>query len=192
MVLFHESQCQVHSCCNPGRRIHILVTNKYWVGVNVGPRALSSEKCAPVPMSCRLAAVEQAGSSKEHCAGTDRADSPNPSSHLSDPSHCFNAYLIVLNGTATGYEQSIDLPAHSSKRVMRCDSQSTVGHYRVLTRGGYDFDGIDRRRPGILPAEHFCGTNKDLKWSDQIQNLGARPGNEQHPSRTRLDLLLIK
>src|SRR5438046_3937735 len=137
MVLFHESQCQVHSCCDPGRRIHILVTNKYWVGVNVGPRALSSEKCAPVPMSCRLAAVEQAGASKEHCAGTDRADSANSSSHLFDPSHCLNAYLIVLNGTATGYETSIDLPAHSSKRDIRYGSDNTVGQYWQITRGRY-------------------------------------------------------
>src|SRR5436190_10893878 len=127
MVLFHESQCQVHSCCDSGRRIHILVTDKYWVGVNVGPRALSSEKRAPVPMSCRLAAVEQAGASKEHCAGTDRADSANSSSHLFDPSHCFNVYFIVLNGIATGYEQGIDLPAHSFNLVFRLVTAYSVG-----------------------------------------------------------------
>jgi hypothetical protein len=77
-------------------------------------------------MSCHLAAVEQAGSSKEHCTGADRADSPNSSRHFSDPSHHFNAYLIVLDCTSTGYEQGVDLSTDLPKRLVRSDSQSTV------------------------------------------------------------------
>jgi hypothetical protein len=77
-------------------------------------------------MRCRFAAIDQAGPSKEQCAGANRADSSNSSSHLSDPLHYFNAYLIVLDCTATGDKQGVDLPAYSPKRVMRRDSQSTV------------------------------------------------------------------
>jgi hypothetical protein len=77
-------------------------------------------------MSCHFAAVEQAGSSQEHCARADRANSSNSSSHLFDPLHCFKAYLIVLNCASTSYEHGIDLPAHPPKCLMRRDSQSTV------------------------------------------------------------------
>jgi hypothetical protein len=70
-------------------------------------------------MRCRFAPIEQAGSSQEHCARADRAYAPNSSSDFPDPLDCFNAYLIVLNGTSTSYEQGIDLPADPPKRLMR-------------------------------------------------------------------------
>jgi hypothetical protein len=77
-------------------------------------------------MSCRLATVEQAGASEKHCASADRADSPSSSSDFSEPSDYFNAYLVTFDCIPTGNEQSVDLPAQLTKRLMRCDSQATV------------------------------------------------------------------
>jgi hypothetical protein len=142
-------------------------------------------------MSCGFAAVEQSGPSQEHCPRADRADPSNASSHLSNPPHYFNPHLIVLNCTATGYEQGVDLSADPPKRVMRGDLQSTVRNNGRAGRSGYYFNGIDWKRPGVLFAEHLRGTSKNLKWSDQIQDLGPGPSNEQHPSCARLNLLLI-
>jgi hypothetical protein len=62
---------------------------------------------------------------------------------------------------------------------------------RPVGRSGYDFDGIDWRRPGILFAEHFRSASKDLKGSDQIEDLRARRGYEHDPARPRLDRLPI-
>src|SRR5438874_9811212 len=126
MIFLDQSQCQVHSRCDPGRRIHIPIADKYWVRVDVGARAPLDEKLTPVPMSCRMAAVQQADSSQEHRAGADRADSPNSSSDLPEPSHYFSVYLIVLNGGSPGYEQGVDRPANLPKRLMRRDSQTAV------------------------------------------------------------------
>jgi hypothetical protein len=42
-----------------------------------------------------------------------------------------------------------------------------------------------------LFGEHLGGANKDLKWSDKIQDLGSRRGNEQHPPRLRVLLIII-
>jgi hypothetical protein len=100
--------------------------DKYWIGINVGAWAPLGEKRAPVPMSCDFAAVEQTGSSKEHRAGADRADSPSSSGDLSEPLHYFKVYLVALNCASTGNEQGVDLSAHLPKRLMRCDSQPTV------------------------------------------------------------------
>ena len=137
-------------------------------------------------MRCRAATVEHAGSTEEQCPGADRADSPDTSSYLSEPSNYFDAYLIFLDGGATGYEQRVYLAPHLSKRLMRCDSQSTVRHNCRARRGGYDFDCIDGKSARILSAEHFGGPSKDLKWPDEIEDLSSRPRDEHDPARSRL------
>jgi hypothetical protein len=137
-------------------------------------------------MRCRTATVKHAGSTEEKCAGAHRADSPDTSSYLSEPSNYFNGYLIFLDGGATGYEQGVDLAPHLSKRLMRGDSQSTVRHNCRARRGGYDFDGIDGKSARILSAEHFGRSSKDLKWSDEIEDLSSRPRDEHDPARSRL------
>jgi len=137
-------------------------------------------------MSCRTAIVKDAGSTEKQCAGADRADSPDTSSYLSEPSNYFNGYLIFLDGGATGYEQGVYLAPHLSKWLMRCDSQSTVRHNCRARCGGYDFDCIDERRARILSAEHFGSPGKDLKWPDEIEDLSSRPSDEHDPARSRL------
>jgi hypothetical protein len=137
-------------------------------------------------MRCRTATVKHAGSTEEQCAGAHRADSPDTSSYLSEPSNYFNGYLIFLDGGATGYEQGVYFAPHLSKRLMRCDSQSTVRHNCRAKRGGYDFDCIDGKSARILSAEHFGSPSKDLKWSDEIEDLSSRPRDEHDPARSRL------
>ena len=95
-------------------------------------------------MSGRFTAVKQPGSSKKHRTGADRTDASDSLGHLSDPLHHLNVDLILLNRTSASYEQSVDLPTHTPKRVMSRDSQSAVCHDRGARRSGYDFDGIDR------------------------------------------------
>src|SRR5437762_1505777 len=137
-------------------------------------------------MSCGTATVKHAGSTEEQCAGADRADSPDTSSYLSEPSNYFNGYLIVLDGGATGNEQGVYLAPHLSKRLMRCDSQSTVRHNYRAKRGGYDFNRIDGKSAGILSAEHFGSPSKDLKWPDEIEDLSSLPRDEHDPARSPL------
>ena len=55
----------------------------------------------------------------------------------------------------------------------------------VRRRGGYDFDGIDGRSARVLSAEHFGSPSKDLKWSDEIEDLSSRPRDEHDPARSR-------
>src|SRR5438094_9564516 len=112
MVFFHESQCQIHPRRNSGRGIHHVITDKYWVGINVGPRIFPCQKRAPIPMRSRTATVKDAGPTEEQCAGADRADSPDTSSYLSEPSHYFYGCLISLGGSATATKQRAYLPAH--------------------------------------------------------------------------------
>ena len=137
-------------------------------------------------MRCRTATVKHAGSTEEQCAGADRPDSPDTSSYLSEPSNDSNGYLIFLDRGATGYKQGVYLAPHLSKRLMRCDSQSTVRHNCRARRGGYDFDCIDGRSARVLSAEHFGSPSKDLKWSDEIEDLSARRSDEHDPARSRL------
>jgi hypothetical protein len=137
-------------------------------------------------MRGRTATVEDAGSTEQQCAGADRADSPDTSSYLSQPSNYFNGYLIFLDGGATGYEQGVHLAPHISKRLMRCDSQSTVRHNCPAQHGGHDFDCIDGKSARMLSAEHFGSPSKDLKWPDEIEDLGSRPGDEHDPARSGL------
>jgi hypothetical protein len=85
-------------------------------------------------MSCRSAAVEQTGSSKQHCAGADRANSPDPSGNLSQPTHDVTAYFILFNRAATRDEQGIDLSVHSPKSFVRGDAQSAIGNKRPMSR----------------------------------------------------------
>jgi len=186
MIFFHERQCQIHPRRNSGRGIHHAITDKYWVGINFGPRIFPGEKRAPIPMRCRTATVKHAGSTEEQCAGADRADSPDTSSYLSEPSNYFNGYLIFLDGGATGYEQGVYLAPHLSKRLMRRDSQSTVRHNCRARRGGYDFDCIDGKSARILSAEHFGSPSKDLKGPDEIEDLSSRPRDEHDPASSGL------
>jgi hypothetical protein len=137
-------------------------------------------------MRGRTATIQQAGSTEEQRAGADRADSPYTFSYLSEPPHYFNEYLIVLDGGAAGDKQRVDLAPHLSKRLMRCDSQSTVRHNCRARGGGHDFDCIDRKSAWILSAEHFGRPGKDLEWPDEIEDLSSRPGDEHDPARSRL------
>jgi hypothetical protein len=137
-------------------------------------------------MRCRAATVEHAGSTEEQCPGADRADSPDTSSYLSEPSNYFNGYLIFLDGGATGYKQRVYLTPHLSKRLMRCDSQSTVRQDCRARCDGYHFDRIDGRSARMLSAEHFGSPSKDLKWPDEIEDLSSRPRDEHDPARSRL------
>jgi len=137
-------------------------------------------------MRCGTATVQDAGLAEEQCAGADRADSPDTSSYLSEPSNYFHGYLIFLDGGATGYEQRVYLAPHLSKRLMRCDSQSTVRHNCRARRGGYDFDCIDGKSARILSAEHFGGPSKDLKWPDEIEDLSSLPRDEHDAASSRL------
>src|SRR6266550_1971670 len=174
MVFFHQSQCQIHPRRNSGRGIHHAISDKYWVGINLGPRIFSGEKRAPIPMRSRTATVKNAGSTEEQCAGADRADSPDTSSYLSEPSNYFYGYLIFLDRVATGNEQGVYLAPHLSKRLVRRDSQSTVRHNCSAQCGGYDFDRIDGKSARILSAEDFGSPSKDLKWPDEIKDLSSR------------------
>ena len=191
MVFFHQRQRQIHSRCHSGGGVNIFVANKYWVRINLRTRSPLDENVTPVPMSCGPAAIEQSGSSEEHCAGANRTDSPDSWRDLSHPAHDVTAYLILLNGIATGDEQGVDLSAHLSKSFMRGDSQPTVRDKRSVGRGGNNFDGIDWRRSGILPTEHFRSASKDLKRPDQIEDLGPWRGYEHDPARSRWGWLLI-
>jgi hypothetical protein len=137
-------------------------------------------------MRCRTATVKNAGSTEEQCAGADRADSPDASSYLSEPSNYFDGYLIFLDRGATGYEQGVYLAPHLSKRLMRCNSQSTVSYNCRAGRGGDDFDSIDGKSARILSAEHFGSPSKDLKWPDEIEDLSSRPRDEHDSARSRL------
>src|SRR4029077_20403778 len=137
-----------------------------------------------VPMSGGPAAIEQTCSSKQHCAGANRADSPSASGNLSQPAHHVAAYFILLDGAATRYEQSVDLSAHFPKSLMRGDSQPTVRHKRSLRRRADDFYRIDWGQTGILFAEHFRSARKDLKRPDQIDDLCPRRGHENDPPRS--------
>src|SRR4029077_18174084 len=137
-------------------------------------------------MRCGTATIKDAGSTEEQCAGADRADSPDTSSYLSEPSNYFNGYLILLDGGAAGYKQCIYLAPYLSKRLMRCDSQSTVRHHCRARRGGHDFNCIDGKSARILSAEHFSSPGKDLKWPDQIEDLRSRPSDEHDPARSLL------
>src|SRR5213076_3471627 len=109
MVFFYQSQCQIHPRRNSGRGIHHVITDKYWVGINVGPRIFPCQKRAPIPMRCRTATVKDAGSTEEQCAGADRADSPDTSSYLFEPSNYLNGCLIFLDRVATGDKQRVYL-----------------------------------------------------------------------------------
>ena len=80
----------------------------------------------PIPMSCGPAAIEQTCSSEQHCAGANRADSPDPSGDLSQPAHDVTVYFILLDRAATSDKKSVDLSAHFPKSFMCGDSQSTV------------------------------------------------------------------
>src|SRR5437016_4803918 len=126
VVFFDQRQCQVHSRCDSGGRVNILVTNKYWIGINVGAWGPFDENMTPIPMSCCPAAIEQTCSSKQHCAGANRADSPDPPGDLSQPAHDVTVYFIPLDRAATCYEQGVDLSTHFSKSFMRGDAQPTV------------------------------------------------------------------
>ena len=137
-------------------------------------------------MRCRTATVQNAGSTEKQSAGADRADSPDTSSYLSEPSNYLDGYLILLDRSATGYEQAIYLTPHLSKCLMRCDSQSTVRHNCRARCGGYDFDCVDGRSARILSAEHFGSPSKDLKWPDEIEDLSSRPRDEHDSARSRL------
>jgi hypothetical protein len=137
-------------------------------------------------MRCRPATVQDAGSAEEQCAGADRADSPDTSSYLSEPSNYFNWYLIFLDGGATGYEQGVYLAPYLPKRLMRCDSQSTVRHNCRARCGSYDFDCVYGKSARMLSAEHFGSPSKDLKWPDEIEDLSSRPRDEHDPACSRL------
>jgi hypothetical protein len=191
MVFFDQGQGKVHSRSDSGRRVNIFVTNKYWIRINVGARGAFDKNVAPIPMRRRVAAVQQARSSKEHCAGADRADSSNSSGDLSQPAHNVIVYFILLNCAPTGYEQSVDLAAHLPKSFVRGDPQAAVRKEGPLQRSADNFEGIDWGRSGILFAKHFRGTSKDLKRPDEIEDLGSRRGYEHDPARPRLDPLLI-
>src|SRR4029077_15618861 len=185
VVFFDQRQCQVHSRCDSGRRVNILVTDKYWVRINVGARGAFDENMTPVPMRCGPSAVEQTCSRKQHRAGANRADSPDSSGDFSQPAHHVTVYFILLDRAATGYEQGVDLSTHFPKSFMRGDSQSTVRHKRSLRRRADDFYRIDWVQTGILFAEHFRSARKDLKRPDQIDDLRARRGHEHDPPRSR-------
>jgi hypothetical protein len=186
MVFFYQSQCQIHPRRNSSRGIHHAITDKYWVGINLGPRIFPGEQRTPIPVRCGTATVKDAGSTEEQCAGTDRANSPDTSSYLSEPSNYFNWYLIFLDGGATGYEQGVYLAPYLSKGFVRCDSQSTVRHNCRARCGGHDFDCIDGKSARILSAEHFGSSSKDLKWPDEIEDLSSRPRDEHNPARSRM------
>ncbi len=70
-------------------------------------------------MRCRTATVKDAGSTEEQCAGADRADSPDTSRYLFEPSDYFNGYLVVLDGGATSDKQRVDLAQSISPRTSR-------------------------------------------------------------------------
>src|SRR5207237_3973349 len=124
--VFIDRQCHVHSRLDDGRRVNILVTDKYWVGINVRARGPFDENVTPVPMSCGPAAIEQTCSCKQHCAGANRANSPDASGQLSQPAHDVVVYFILLDRVATCYEQGVDLSTDLPKRFMRGDAHPTV------------------------------------------------------------------
>src|SRR5439155_15406014 len=115
VVFFDQRQCQIHSRGDSRRRVNILVTDKYWVGINVRARGPFDENMTPVPMSCCPAAIEQTCSGKQHCAGANRANSPDAPGDLSQPAHDVAVYFILLNRTATSDKKSVDLFAHFPK-----------------------------------------------------------------------------
>src|SRR5439155_26821099 len=143
VVFFDQRQCQVHSRGDSGRRVNILVTDKYWVGINVRARGPFNEGVTPVPMSCCPATIEQACSGKQHCAGANRANSPDAAGDLSQPAHDVTVYFILLDRAATCYEQGVDLSTHFSKSFMRGDAQPTVRNECSVGRSGDVYVSID-------------------------------------------------
>src|SRR5207253_9305611 len=69
-------------------------------------------------------AIEQPGSSKQHCAGADRTDPPDSPGDFSQPAHDVIVYFILLNRIPAGDEQGVDLSTHFPKSFMR-DRKST-------------------------------------------------------------------
>ena len=129
-------------------------------------------------MSCGPAAIEQTGSSKQHRTSANRADSPDSSGNLFQPANDVRVYFILLDSAATGDEQGVDFAAHFSKSFMRGDPNTAVCHERSLGRGADDFDGINWTCAGVCPAIHVRRAGEDLKWSDEVEDLRSRSGDE--------------
>src|SRR5207248_5615259 len=142
-------------------------------------------------MSGRLPAIEQARSSKKHRARANRADSPDAPGDFSQPVYDLHIYFVALDGATAGDEQGVDFAPYFAKSFMRDDSQAAVRHQRALRRRADDFDGIDGRVTGIASAVHFRGASEDLKWPNQIEDLGAGRRDEHDSPRARWDWLLI-
>lgn len=173
MVFFNQGQRQVHAGRDSGRRVDVPVTHEYRIRVNLDPGILPGELFAPFPMGGGFAPVQQAGPREQHGPRADRADSPDPSRDISNPLDHVFAGLIVLNRASSGYQQRVDLSAHSPKGPMAFDSQPTAGDEPGLARRGDDFDRIDGGRPGVLPREQLRCPSENLKWSNHVEDLGS-------------------
>ena len=68
-------------------------------------------------MRCRTATVKDAGSAEEQCAGADRADSPDTSSYLSEPSNYFNGYSS-FSMAAPPATSSVSISPRTSRNVL--------------------------------------------------------------------------
>src|SRR2546423_6486966 len=124
VVFFNQRQGQVHSGGHAGRRVNILVANEDGVRINVRARGALDQSVTPVPVGGGAAAIEQAGSSKQHCAGADRSDPTYSAGNLFQPTDDVRINFILFNRIAAGDEQSVDLAAQLPKSVVRGDADT--------------------------------------------------------------------
>jgi len=60
-----------------------------------------------------------------------------------------------------------------------------------LSRRAYDFDRIDWPHSGVARSKLFRGPRKDLKWPNQIDDLGFGAGNEDDAARSQRDVTVV-
>ena len=115
MVFLDQCQRQIHTSCDPGRRINVFVPHKYGIGIDARTWSTFDQGLTPVPMRRGATTIEQTGPGQEHCASANRADSPDSWGDSFEPAHRFRINFILLDCVAAGHEQRIDLSAHFAK-----------------------------------------------------------------------------
>jgi len=142
----------------------------------------SGEALAPVPVGGRSAAIQQPSPRQQQRPGTHRAHPPGARRDLAHPPHCLRTRAILLDRTATGDQQRVDLSAHVAEAPVSAHAQSAIRYERGAPRAADDLDAIDGSAIRIGRGQ-LRRAGEDLERSDQIEHFRPRRGDDQHTAR---------
>jgi hypothetical protein len=178
-IRFDQSQREIDTGGDPGRRPNIAVPNEDWVRIKLYRREYAGELSASSPMCDGAAAIKKAGRRQEKGTAAHGRGTPSELSARVDPANECSVRARGSDAKSARHHEGIEGRAGLGKALRRKAKSARAGYERLLGDNGEFVRAWPARGAG-----EFVRTGENLQWASHVKKLDVLESQNLDPQGT--------